>query len=479
MSATSDPRRVLVTGATGYVGGRLVPRLLDEGHRVRVLARDVGRIGDRPWAARVEAVQADLDEPSSLSGVCEGIDVAYYLVHSMGGSGDFAARDRRAARAFAAVALDVGHTVYLGGLQPGGSASAHLASRAEVGQILREALHATEFRAGPIIGSGSASFEMVRYLTERLPVMVAPRWVLNTVHPIAIGDVLDYLTLAARRAPAGIVDIGAEPLSFVEMMRTYADVRGLRRLILPVPVLAPRLAARWVGLVTPISNDLALPLVEGIVDDLPADTGAARRLYPEVEPMPYRVAVERAVARVRGASVETRWSGALFRPQTVGLAEGEGLATEVRRRVVRAQPRDVYAACASIGGERGWPMGWAWRLRGLLDQVVGGPGLRRGRRHPRELLAGEAVDFWRVEVADPGRLLRLKAEMKVPGDAWLEWEMEAVPAGTALTQTASFAPRGLAGALYWYSLYPLHGLVFGRLIDWVAREATRIAAAPA
>jgi uncharacterized protein YbjT (DUF2867 family) len=468
---------VLVTGATGYVGGRLVPRLLDAGHIVRVLARDAARVHDRPWAARVDIVEGDLTLPATLSGLCDGIRTAYYLVHSMGGRRDFAERDRLAARTFADAASGVQHAVYLGGLQPHGAASDHLASRAEVGAILRASLPATEFRAGPIIGSGSASFEMVRYLTERLPAMVAPRWVLNTVHPISIRDVLSYLVLAAERPPAGVLDIGAEPITFKDMMRVYAEVRGLRRIIIPVPVLAPRLAARWVGLVTPISNDLAIPLVEGIVDDLPADTAETRRRYPDVEPLPYRAAVEKAVAKVRDARVETRWSGALSRPASVGLEDREGLATEVREAVIGAEPADVYAACAAIGGERGWPVGWAWRLRGLLDQLVGGPGLRRGRRHPDRLLAGEALDFWRVEVADPGRRLRLKAEMKVPGEAWLEWEMEAERAGTRLTQTATFAPRGLGGTLYWYSLYPMHGLVFGRLIDWIAREALRRASA--
>ena len=393
----------------------------------------------------------------------------------MGSGGDFADQDRRAARHFVEVAGEVPHTVYLGGLLPDGTPSAHLASRAQVGEILRDGLPTTEFRAGPIIGSGSASFEMVRYLTERLPAMIAPRWVRNTVQPIAVRDVLAYLLAAAEADPAGIVPIGTDPLTFRDMMQTYAEVRGLRRVIVPVPVLAPKLAALWVGLMTPIPNSLAVPLVEGIVKDLEADTARARRLYPDIKPISYRAAVEYALAGVLAEGVETRWSGAMAGAEPEGLREEEGLATEVRCADIDAEPADVYAACASIGGDRGWPVGWAWRLRGLLDQLVGGPGLRRGRRHPRELLAGETVDFWRVEVADPGRLLRLKAEMRVPGEAWLQWAMEAVPEGTRLTQTALFAPRGLAGTLYWYSLYPMHGIVFGRMIAWIAKEARRIA----
>ena len=466
--------RVLVTGATGYVGGRLVPRLLERGHQVRVLVRDEARLQGRPWAGRVEVVRGSLEDEEALRRALEGVEAAYYLVHAMLSEKAFQEAERRQAETFARVAREAGlaHVVYLGGLLPKeGGPSPHLRSRAQVGEILRANLPATEFRAGPIVGSGSASFEMVRYLTERLPIMVAPRWVLNPVSPIAIRDVLAYLLLALERGPSGVVEIGAEPLSFKSMMETYAEVRGLKRVILPVPVLAPRLAALWVGLVTPIPNRLALPLVEGILHPLVADTGRARALFPEVEPIPYRKAVELALERIALGEVETRWSGALY-GEGYRLEDREGLIREVRVLHAKASPEALFRSFSSLGGERGWlAWNWAWVLRGLLDRMVGGPGLRRGRRHPTELLPGEAVDFWRVEAADPPRLLRLRAEMRLPGRAWLEWEAREEKGGSLLVQTAYFEPKGLTGFLYWWALYPIHRRIFSDLARAIVREA--------
>jgi uncharacterized protein YbjT (DUF2867 family) len=467
--------RVLVTGATGYIGGRLVPRLLERGHTVRVMVRDPGRIAGRPWASRVETVTGNLLEPAGLPAALDGVEAAYYLVHSMDGSRDFEAKDAAAASNFVAAGREagLGCVIYLGGILPqGDNVSAHLRSRAEVGEILRAGLLATELRAGPIIGSGSASFEMVRYLTERLPAMIAPRWVMNEVQPIAVRDILSYLLLALEREPAGVVDVGSERLSFREMMQVYASVRGLKRLIVPVPVLTPRLAGLWVGLVTPIPNSLAVPLIEGVIRPVVADTSRSRALFPEVEPIPYRRAVELALEKLRGAEIETRWSGALGRGLTYQLADKEGMIREIRTLRVDAPPERVFAAFAGLGGDKGWLVWeWAWRLRGLLDRLVGGPGLRRGRRHPRELFPGEALDFWRVETVEPPRLLRLRAEMKVPGRAWLQWESRPEGAGTRLQQTAFFAPVGLAGTLYWYLLYPLHKRIFSDMIRAVGREA--------
>lgn len=290
--------RVLVTGATGYIGGRLVPKLLDAGHDVRVLVRDRAKLGDRPWSHQVEVVEADLLAPASLPEALEGIEAAYYLVHAMGAGKGFEAADRAAARAFVEAGQELGLCVYLGGLKPrGASASHHLASRAEVGEILRAGLPTTEFRAGPIIGAGSASYEMLAHLTDRLPVMVAPRWIDNRIQPIAIDDVLSYLVAALDQGPQGVVEIGAADVStFREMMQTYADVRGLKRLIFKVPVLTPHLAGLWVQLVTPIPNRIAVPLIEGIIQDLVADTSLARKRFPGVEPMAYREAVELALA---------------------------------------------------------------------------------------------------------------------------------------------------------------------------------------
>jgi uncharacterized protein YndB with AHSA1/START domain len=306
--------------------------------------------------------------------------------------------------------------------------------------------------------------------------MIAPRWVMNDVQPIAVRDILSYLLLALELAPAGVVDVGSERLSFRQMMQVYASVRGLRRLIVPVPVLTPRLAGLWVGLVTPIPNALAVPLIQGVIRPVVADTARARELFPAVEPITYRHAVELALEKLRDAGVETRWSGALgasgHRGLTYQLADTEGMIRETRTLRVDASPERVFATFTSLGGERGWLVWkWAWRLRGLLDRLVGGPGLRRGRRHPRELLPGEAVDFWRVEAVEPPRLLRLRAEMRVPGRAWLQWEARPEGDGTRLLQVAFFAPVGLAGTLYWYLLYPLHKLIFSDMIRAVGKAA--------
>jgi uncharacterized protein YbjT (DUF2867 family) len=469
--AAGRPLRVLVTGATGYIGGRLIPLLLREGHQVRVLVRDPERIRDRSWSDAVEAVTGDLLDASSLAGLGDGVDAAYYLVHSMSSERDFAASDRHAARNFADAVKGIGKVVYVGGLLPDG-ASAHLRSRAEVGRILRDRLPTTEFRAGPIIGSGSASFEMVRYLTERLPVMVTPRWVENEVQPIAIADVLEYLRLALDRPPLGVVDIGANVLTFRRMMEGYADARGLRRHIVPLPILAPGLAARWVGLVTPIPNRLAVPLVEGLVSPVVGDTTRALQHFPAIQPRAYRWAVADALRKIDDAAVETRWSGALHTRAPRSMSDREGVIREIRTVTTLAPRAAVYRVLTSMGGDRGW-LAWnrLWRLRGLADRLMGGPGLRRGRRHPSQLLVGEAVDFWRVERLEPDRLIRLRAEMRVPGAAWLQWELEPAGAGTRIVQSALFAPTGASGSLYWYLLYPIHAVIFNALIRAIQREA--------
>lgn len=466
--------KVLVTGATGYIGGRLVPQLLEAGREVRVLVRDRDRIAGRPWATAVEVITGDVENPASLEAACEGMDAAYYLVHLMGTGRDFAARDRQAARNFVAAAGGIQRVIYLGGLvPPGEQISRHLASRAEVGEILRAGLPTVEFRAGPVIGSGSASFEMVRYLTERLPAMIAPRWILNPVQPIAVDDVLDYLVQALEGDREEVYEVGADSLSFRDMMYGFAEVRGLRRLIVPVPVLAPRLAALWVGLVTPIPNTLAVPLIEGVVHPVLANTVNSERDFPGVRPLRYREAVALALEHTEHGAVTTRWSGALGSTPAVAMSVKEGLIREVRASHTSASPEAVFHVITSLGGNRGWPAwNWAWRLRGALDRLVGGPGLRRGRRHPTELLVGDAVDFWRVEAVEPPRLLRLRAEMKVPGKAWLQWETVRTASGaTQLVQTALFAPRGLSGTLYWYLLYPIHRLIFSAMVRRVARDA--------
>lgn len=465
--------RVLVTGATGYIGGRLIPRLLEAGYTVRVLVRDSGRIAGRPWASDVETYTGDLLDPQTLQTVLADVDMAYYLVHSMARGGNFAAKDRQAAENFVAAGRHLSLVVYLGGILPKGDhVSEHLGSRAEVGQILREGLPTTEFRAGPIIGSGSASFEMVRYLTERLPAMIAPRWINNAVQPIAVRDVLTYLMAALKQPARGVVDIGAPSLTFKEMMTQYARARGLVRIIVPVPVLAPWLAARWVGLVTPIPNRLAVPLVEGLVHPVVGDNQRAREFFPAIRPLEYEVAVRFALDKLEKGTVETRWSSALADGPSYRLTSWAGLIAADRTMHVDADPQTVADVYCSLGGEKGWlSCNWAWWLRGLMDRLIGGPGLRRGRRHPSEIYSGEAIDFWRVEEYQPGRLLRLRAEMKLPGRAWLQFESVPEGDGCRLVQSALFAPVGLIGILYWYSMSPAHFFIFPGMIRRIANEA--------
>ncbi len=465
--------KILVTGATGYIGGRIIPELVALGHDVRVLVRDPRRIVGRPWADDVGVAVGDVEDPSTLPEALDGIEVAYYLVHLMDSGRDFVARDRRAALNFAAAARGVRRIIYLGGLLPDSEhISPHLASRAEVGSILRDRLPTLEFRAGPVVGSGSASFEMARYLTERLPAMIAPKWILNPVQPIAVDDVVAYLIAGVDRGKEGVYSIGSQPLTFKGMMTEYAAVRGLRRLIVPVPVLAPKLAALWVGLVTPIPNRLAVPLIEGVVHPVTADTSDALRDFPEIQPLPYRESVRRALESIESEAVPTRWSGALGAAQAVELTTREGLVRETRRHHTSAQPEDVFEVVTSLGGDRGWLYwDWAWSIRGAFDRLLGGPGLRRGRRHPSEILAGDAVDFWRVEAVTAPRQLRLRAEMKVPGSAWLQWDIEPEGAGACIVQTALFAPVGLTGTLYWNVLYPVHKIIFAGMLRSIAREA--------
>ncbi len=474
-----EPVKVLVTGATGYIGGRLVPRLLELGYEVRVLVRDPDRIQGRKWQSQVEVYTGDLTDAASLAGVFEGVQVAYYLVHSMNSGRDFARRDREAAANFCEAATGLDHTIYIGGLVPKGKrlgqprGSEHLRSRAEIGRILARQLETTELRAGPIIGSGSASFEMVRYVTERLPIMLAPSWVTNLVQPIAIRDVMQYLILALERGPSGVVEIGAERLSYRQMMLDYASVRNLSRVVVPLPSRLPAwFSAGWIGLMTPIPETIARPLIRGMSESLRARGSRARRLFPEVLPVNYKHAVKLALLRVSEEDVETRWSDARGVRAAYAHKDEEGLLREERNCEVQATPEAVFRVFTGLGGARGWlTWQWAWTIRGIIDRLLGGPGLRRGRRHRDKLLRGEAVDFWRVEALEAPQLLRLRAEARMPGGAWLEWRVEPSGEGSRLVQTAAFAPHGLRGLLYWYGLYPLHRLIFNDLLRAIAKRA--------
>lgn len=476
--------RILVTGATGYVGGRLVPRLLAAGHTVRCLVRDAARLQGRPWVGQVEIVQGDVLDEASLVPAMVGVAVAYYLVHSLGSGPDFHERDARAARAFglATRAAGVARIVYLGGLgDPSTDLSEHLRSRQQTGEALREAgVPVTEFQAAVIVGAGSLSFEMIRYLTERVPVMICPSWVYTRIQPIAIGNVLDYL-VAALDVPASTgqtIEIGGEDvISYGEMMTGYARLRGLRRWLVPVPILTPRLSSYWVHLVTPIPSSIARPLIEGLRNEVVVRDTRALAMFPDVRPVGYDAAVRAALAVLDAGPVETAWTDALATSQgdvpPVVLTTQDGMVIEQRQRLVAAGAGRVYEVFTGLGGETGWLyMNWAWQFRGLVDRLVGGVGMRRGRRDPRDLRVGDALDFWRVEAVEPDSLLRLRAEMKVPGRAWLQFQARPQADGrTLLSQTAFFAPRGLWGLLYWYALYPIHRLIFSGMVRRVAERA--------
>jgi uncharacterized protein YbjT (DUF2867 family) len=498
----ADARPVLVLGATGYVGGRLVPQLLEAGHPVRCLARSPRKVSGAPWAGRVEVVEGDLLALDTLPAAFAGVRAVYHLVHMMGTNPDFERADRRAATnvAWAAAHAGVERIVYLGGLGEDDEAtSPHLRSRAEVGRILLGSdVPTTVLRAAVIIGSGSASFEMLRHLVEKLPVMVTPRWVNTRVQPIAIRDVLRYLVgvLDERTERDHVYDIGGpEVLTYADMMRRYAQVAGLPpRLIVKVPVLTPALSSYWVNLVTPVPFGLAKPLVLSLsVEVVARPDGEDIRAVVPGAPLPYDEALALALRRLRDRDAATSWREAA----TAGRSPAEPypgdpdwtggtLLADTRTVPAQASPADVFAAVSGVGGERGWPVyGWAWRLRGLVDRIVGGVGLRRGRRDPERLRIGDTLDFWRVEdLRDPrdegaDGLLRLRAEMRLPGRAWLEWRI--TPAGdhVELRQRALFAPRGLLGRLYWWVLAPFHRPIFAGMVAALGHRAEARAAAGA
>jgi|RhiMethySRZTD1v2_1073278.scaffolds.fasta_scaffold23195_3 uncharacterized protein YbjT (DUF2867 family) len=477
---------VLLTGATGYVGGRLLNILEGSGHRLRCLARRPGALHARA-AAETEIVVGDSLDPASLEGAMQGVQTAYYLVHSMGAGGDFEDKDRQAAWNFgeAARAAGVKQIIYLGGLgESDGPLSPHLRSRREVGRVLRESgVPVIEFRASIVIGSGSLSFEMIRALTERLPVMIAPRWVATPAQPIAIEDVLAYLIDALKLQPgqSRIFEIGgADQASYGEIIQEYARQRGLRRVIIPVPVLTPRLSSLWLGLVTPVYARIGRKLVESLRYPTVVRDRSALQVF-SVRPRGIREAIARALLNEDRAFAETRWSDALSSGGRLASWGGVRLGSrlvESHVAQVRSDPSQAFEPIRRIGGRAGWYYGdWLWRIRGLLDLLVGGVGLRRGRRDPEWLRPGETLDCWRVEAFEPNRLLRLAAEMKLPGRAWLEFEVEEEGSGSTIRQTAIFDPAGLTGLIYWYALYPLHHFVFGGMLRQIAAKATRVRAA--
>jgi uncharacterized protein YbjT (DUF2867 family) len=479
-------QRCVVFGATGYLGGRLVPALLDIGHQVRVVARDPGKLTDVPWRARVEVLPGDVTDADGVERGVAGQDVAFYLVHSLNRR-DFVELDRRAARvvAGAARAAEMRRIVYVSGIPSGEDLSPHLFSRKEVGDILlASGVPTAVLNAAIIIGSGSASFEMLRYLTERLPVMITPRWVRNRVQPIAVRDVLHYLVRAAE-LPSEVsraFDIGGpDVLTYLEMMRRYAVVAELpRRAVMPVPVLTPWLSAQWVNLVTPVPRSIAVPLIESMVHEVICrDRDIAEHIPdPPDGPTPVERAIELALTRIRENDVPTRWSDASAPSDPLPTDpdwSGGSRYTDIRELRTDARPETLWRVIEAIGGEHGWysfPL--AWSVRGWTDRLAGGAGLQRGRRDPRRLHTGEALDWWRVERLERPRLLRLRAEMRVPGGAWLELSAEpAQDGGATYRQRAIFEPHGLAGHLYWKAMAPFHNFIFGGMARNITSAAER------
>jgi uncharacterized protein YbjT (DUF2867 family) len=480
--------RALVLGATGYIGGRLVPRLLEAGYRVRVLARDAARLAAFEWSERVEVVVGAAGDAPAVADAVRDVDVVYYLIHSMSSGKAFEEADRLAAHtvADAAAAARVARIVYLGGLHPDDAPlSPHLRSRVEVGEILlASGVPTLVLQAGVVIGSGSASFEMVRHLTDVLPYMPAPRWVRNRIQPIAVRDVMHYL-LGAARVPADVnraVDIGGpDVLRYGQMMNGYAVEAGLpQRAIAALPVLTPRLASHWVNLVTPIPRSIARPLVESLQNDCVVKNHDVDALIPPPEDglTPYRRAVSLALRREQEDRVETSWLDA----EVTGVPSdplpsdpdwaGRTVFTDRRTAHTTADSARLWAVIQGIGGVNGWysqPLLWA--LRGWMDKLVGGVGLARGRRSRSRLEVGDALDFWRVEAIEPGRMLRLRAEMKVPGRAWLELRSSPEGDGSRYDQRAVFFPHGLSGRLYWLAVLPFHGFIFRGMANRITATA--------
>ena len=484
---------ILVTGATGYIGGRLVPRLLESGYPVRVLVRDASRLLGRPWLDDVQLVQGDVLKPNTLPRALGDVSTVYYLIRGFNSdrardSSAFYERDSTAARNLGQAAKTAGveRIVYLGSLgSPEATSSDQLRSKHRTGEALRASgIPVTEFRAAPVIGCGSLTYEIIHYMTERLPIMICPHWLYTRVQPIATCNVLEYLVAASRKPETNgkIIEIGGQDiLTYADMIRQYAGVRGLRRVLVPVPMLSPRLSAYWIHWASPVPAGIARSHIATLQNEAIVLDDKARRLFPEIKPIDYKTTVRRSLNMVQAGNVETAWFDALATSQgdtqPMLLTTHEGMLIERRRRLVNAPASVVHRTYTGLGGDRGWPYyNWAWRARGLIDRLVGGVGLRRGRRDPDDLRVGDALDFWRVEAVEPNRLLRLRAEMKVPGRAWLQYE--AIPTAnskTRLIQTAFFASTGLFGLLYWYVLYPIHGLIFSGTIRKLAEQAEAMA----
>lgn len=478
---------IAVTGATGYIGGRLVPLLLGNGHQVRVFTRDAQRLRDVPWHDDVQIVEGDLQDPQAVARLCQDVDLLYYLVHSMSGSRDFAAQEKACATVMAQAAREQGvrQLVYLSGLHPAGELSEHLASRVAVGRILSAAATTLVLQAGLVIGSGSASFEMVRHLSDVLPVMPAPRWVLNRVQPIAIRDTLHYLAACAQLPqPAhGTYDIGGpDTYSYAQLMKIYARQANLREpKVWPLPLLTPRLASHWVNLVTPLPHTLASALVQSLQHDCVVGSRDIDALIapPAQGLCDYPRAVQLALEKINADAVQTSWATAhpISAPAEPLPSDpqwaGRKAYTDIRKISSTATPAELFSVLQRLGGESSYfAFPALWKLRGLMDKLAGGVGSRRGRRSHSTLALGDVLDWWRVEALEKDSLLRLRAEMRAPGQAWLDYRIEQLDDGqTELVQRAVFFPRGLWGRCYWWAVFAFHGAIFPATIKNIVRAA--------
>ena len=469
---------ILVTGVTGYVGGCLIPRLLEKGHRVRILVRNPIRLSGRPWLPKVEVVDGDLLSPGSLDRAMQGVSTAYYLVHNMSSGRDYIDQEYNAARKFAEAAGKggAGHIIYLGGLaDPDKEMGLHLRSRLHTGDILRQgSVPVTEFRSCMIIGSGSISFEMIRYLTEKLPILMGPRLINNKTQPIAIANVLEYLLSALENGSSRgkIYEIGGKNVvSYAETISTYARLRGLKRSIIVSPWMPVKLMASIAGMITPVPVSITGPLLDGMRGNTVVCVDSARRDFPQIQPIDFQTSVLDALHRLSPAhlGIILENSASSFRIRR------EGFFIEGQQLRFQGQPEAAYRAITGLGGKSGWMyLNWLWKLRGFLDKLVGGPGLR-GRRFEAALVEGEILGFYRVEVLELNQRMRIKAELKAPGLGWMEWRIKAHDDGDlTISQIAYFAPHGLIGFLYWYILHPVHHLVFTGLIKAIVRQARKI-----
>ena len=477
---------ILVTGATGYVGGRLIPKLLQNGHTVRCLVRDKTRVPDKWWKDEVELVEADVLDIDSLKNVFKGIEQAFYLIHSLGGAlNDLISTEVQAANNFSTQAKTQGvdRIIYLGGIEPKSSQqSKHLSSRIKTGEALRSSgVSVTEFQAGVIVGSGSLSFELVRYLTERVPLLITPKWVTTKTQPISIRDVLSYLieALSTPESRDQIIEIGgADVVSYADMFDQYAKLRNLKRPIVKVPVLTPKLSSLWVGLVTPINTKIARLLIDGLDNEVIVTSKLAEQIF-DIRPVGYSVAVSRALERFDSDDVETYWSGsvssAVMDNQVFStLGKSENLIEEKNTLLVDCRPEDAFEVVCGLGGDTGWLYAnFLWRIRGMIDTIIGGTGMRKSRRSRSVLQQGDTIDFWRVEKVEKSTYLLLRAEMKLPGSAWLEFKIsEQVEGKTGITQTAYYEPKGLLGLLYWNLFSLPHRFIFPGMIKKIGEAAS-------